>query len=489
MSSSPIRPISSETVGTWDFEADVVIAGYGIAGVSAAIGAAENGADVLVLERTGGGGGAAALSGGIVYLGGGTRVQKACGFDDTPENMKTFLAEALGPGVDQDKLDVYCDGSVQHFEWLEACGVRYKESFWSQPGWECPVDDSLMYSGGENAAPFDTLVPPAPRGHLAQVPMPRNGEQGAGHVLMTTLIGKATDLGVRVESDIRVQRLVVDGTGRVVGVTATRFGQEITVRAHGGVVLATGSFAYNDEMMQAYAPRLYKRPAATVEEHDGRAILMAQALGAGLAHMDACEVAFFCDPQLMARGILVNGRGQRYVPEDTYPGRIGQLTMYQNDNQAFLVLDEAAYEEGMAAPSSSPQLRRQPTWVCESVAELESEMGLPEGTLTATVELYNRHAAAGTDPVFGKKPEWVKPIGSPIAAIDLRGMTGGFTLGGLRTSVDSEVLHVDGDPIPGLYAAGRCTSGLSAGGYCSGISLGDGSFFGRRAGISAAATG
>ncbi|MGI9209765.1 MAG: FAD-binding protein, partial [Rhodococcus sp. (in: high G+C Gram-positive bacteria)] len=145
--------------------------------------------------------------------------------------------------------------------------------------------------------------------------------------------------------------------------------------------------------------------------------------------------------------------------------------------------------EGMAAPSSSPQLRRQPTWVCESVTELESEMGLPEGTLTATVELYNRHAAAGTDPVLGKKPEWVKPIGSPIAAIDLRGMTGGFTLGGLRTSVDSEVLHVDGDPIPGLYAAGRCTSGLSAGGYCSGISLGDGSFFGRRAGISAAATG
>lgn len=487
MSNFPVRPLPAREVERWDFEADVVVAGFGIAGVSAAIGAAESGADVLVLERTGGGGGAAALSGGIVYLGGGTRLQKACGFDDTVENMKTFLAAALGPGVDENKLAEYCEGSVAHFDWLEACGVRYKDGFWSQPGWECPVDDSLMYSGGENAAPFKDLVEPAPRGHLAQVPMPRNGDQGAGYVLMTTLIGRAADLGVRVESDIRVQRLVTDDTGRVVGIVATRFGGTVAVGARRGVVLATGSFAYNDEMMQAYAPRLYQRPAATVEEHDGRGILMAQALGARLAHMDACEVAFFCDPQLMARGILVNGRGQRYVAEDTYPGRVGQLTMYQNDNQAFLVIDEQSYEEGMAAPSSSPQLRRQPTWVCETVAELESEMGLPDGALVSTVELYNRHAEAGEDPVLGKKPEWVRPLGSPIAAIDLRGMTGGFTLGGLQTSVDSEVLHVDGEPIPGLYAAGRCTSGLSAWGYCSGISLGDGSFFGRRAGIHAAA--
>ncbi|MBS9373992.1 3-oxosteroid 1-dehydrogenase [Rhodococcus sp. B50] len=123
MSNSPVRPVSVGDIGRWDLEADVVVAGFGIAGVSAAIGAAESGADVVVLERTGGGGGAAALSGGIVYLGGGTRLQKACGFDDTPKNMKSFLAAALGPGVDEDKLDAYCEGSVGHFDWLEACGV------------------------------------------------------------------------------------------------------------------------------------------------------------------------------------------------------------------------------------------------------------------------------------------------------------------------------------------------------------------------------
>lgn len=486
MNDSGVRPVPDAQIIDWTHRADVVVAGFGIAGVCAAIGAAESGADVLVLERTGGGGGAAALSGGIVYLGGGTRIQKACGFDDTVQDMKAFLTEALGPGVDEAKLDAYCEGSVAHFDWLESCGVRYKEGFWPQHGWECPEDDSLMYSGGENAAPFVSRIPAAPRGHLAQVPMPRVGDRGAGFELMTTLLARAAELGVRVETDVRMQRLVTDPTGRVVGLVATKFGEEIAVGAGKGVVLATGSFAYNDEMMLAYAPRLYKRPAATVEEHDGRGILVAQALGAGLAHMDACEVAFFCDPQLLVRGILVNGRGQRYVPEDTYPGRIGQKTLFENDNEAFLIIDEKAYEEGIAAPTSSPQLERRPRWVCESVAELEAEMGLPEGSLTTTVAEYNRHAAAGTDPVFGTKPEWVVPIGTPVAAVDLRGSTGGFTLGGLATTVDAQVLHVDGTPIPGLYAAGRCTSGLSAFGYCSGISLGDGSFFGRRAGVHAA---
>ena len=85
-----------------------------------------------------------------------------------------------------------------------------------------------------------------------------------------------------------------------------------------------------------------------------------------------------------------------------------------------------------------------------------------------------------------KKPEWIKPIGTPVGAIDLRASCGGFTLGGLMTSLDGEVLHVNGEPIPGLFAAGRCTAGLAAWGYASGVSLGDGSFYGRRAGRAAA---
>ncbi|MGB3301667.1 FAD-dependent oxidoreductase [Gordonia sp. (in: high G+C Gram-positive bacteria)] len=484
---SGVRPIPVAQIDEWADEADVVVAGFGVAGAAAAVGAAQAGADVLVLERTGGWGGAAAMAGGFIYMGGGTPLQQACGFDDTVDAMKAFMKAALGPGTDEAKIDAYCEGSVAHYHWLtDECGVPFKMSFWGEPGWEPPYDDGLQYTGGENAAPFHDTIPAAPRGHVPQMQDKHtSSERGGGYMLMKPLTDTAARLGVRSAYDMRVQSLIVDGE-RVVGVLAKQFGKLVAVRAKRGVVLATGSFAYNNTMLEAYAPKMVNRPAASIEEHDGRAIQMAQAIGADLAHMDAAEVAYFCDPQLFIRGILVNGRGQRFINEDTYPGRIGQAALYENAAQSYLIIDEAAYEEGLTRPTSTPMLRHRPKWVAETVEELESEMGLPEGALVGTVDLYNRHAERGADPMFGKKQEWVKPIGSPVAAIDLRGMVGGFTLGGLRTGVDGEVMHVSGEPIAGLYAAGRCTSGVCAGGYASGASLGDGSFFGRRAGQAAA---
>ncbi|MBF6347473.1 FAD-dependent oxidoreductase [Nocardia flavorosea] len=482
-----VHPERLAAVTEWDYEADVVVVGYGVAGASAAIEAARAGADVLVLERTGGWGGAAALSGGFIYLGGGTPLQKTLGFEDTPENMERFLMAALGPGADQAKIHDYCQGSVEHFEWLVAQGVPFKEEFWGEPGWEPPADQGLMFSGGENAAPYNTLATPAPRGHLPQMADKHTSEKGGGFMLMKPLTDTAAALGVRAEYDVRLQRLVVDDAGRVAGVVAKRYGKPVFVRARRGVVLATGSFAYNQQMVEAYTPLLINRPAAAIEEHDGIGILVAQALGAQLAHMDAIEVAIFADPQMIARGILVNGRGQRYIPEDSYPSHIGQSTLIRQHNEAFLIIDEAALEEANTSVSSSAAMRSAPpTWVAESVEELETEIGLPAGVLQATVEVYNRHAKDGADPLLGKKTQWVKPIGTPLAAYDLRNRTGGFTLGGLRTDLDSRVVHVSGEPIPGLFAAGRCTSGISAGGYVSGASLGDGSFYGRRAGRAAA---
>ncbi len=86
-----VTPIPASSITSWDHEADVVIAGYGVAGAAAAVEAARAGADVLVLERTGSWGGAAAMAGGFIYLGGGTPIQKACGFTDSVDNMAAFL--------------------------------------------------------------------------------------------------------------------------------------------------------------------------------------------------------------------------------------------------------------------------------------------------------------------------------------------------------------------------------------------------------------
>ncbi len=481
-----VYPKPAEAIESWDFEADVVIAGYGIAGAAAAVEAASAGADVLVLERTGGWGGAAAMAGGFIYLGGGTPLQKACGFEDSVDNMAAFLNVAMGPGADENRVGDYCAGSVDHFDWLVRCGVPFKPAFWGEPGWEPPGDEGLMFTGGENAFPFNTIAKPAPRGHIPQMTNKKAGEASAGFMLMKPLVETAAAAGVRALYDVHASSLVVQSDGRVAGLVARRYGKPVSIRARRGVVLAAGSFAYNDAMMAQYAPRLVGRPGASIEQHDGQAIRMAQALGADLAHMDATEVAFLIDPQQTVRGVLVNGCGQRYVPEDMYSGRIGQLTLYHQDDIAYLIIDGDAQDEAMAATSPTPFLKRPATWVCDTVAELESEIGLPAGSLQSTISYYNDAAARGEDPLLHKKAEWLKPIGTPVGAIDLRASCAGFTLGGLKTTLDSEVLHVSGSPIPGLYAAGRCTAGVAAWGYASGISLGDGSFYGRRAGRAAA---
>ncbi len=115
------------------------------------------------------------------------------------------------------------------------------------------------------------------------------------------------------------------------------------------------------------------------------------------------------------------------------------------------------------------------------------------GSLSATMDFYNRHAQQGTDPLFGKRPPILKPLDQgPFVALELNfrdSFFSFFTLGGLRTSTEGEVLDRSGAPVPGLFAAGRCTSGLPAWGhgYSSGLSLADCSYFGRRAGKSAAA--
>jgi predicted oxidoreductase len=124
---------------------------------------------------------------------------------------------------------------------------------------------------------------------------------------------------------------------------------------------------------------------------------------------------------------------------------------------------------------------------------MESALGIPAGNLVATLNRYNSFSAQGEDPDFHKQPEFLAPQDTaPWAAFDLslgKAMYSGFTVGGLATNVDGQVLREDGSPIAGLYAAGACASNLAQDGkgYSSGTQLGSGSFFGRRAGDHAAA--
>jgi succinate dehydrogenase/fumarate reductase flavoprotein subunit len=135
--------------------------------------------------------------------------------------------------------------------------------------------------------------------------------------------------------------------------------------------------------------------------------------------------------------------------------------------------------------------RMKPIAEAPSIAELEAKMRLPRRALQNSVALYNEYAAQGADPLFHKSADHLRALTEPpFLAYDCGTASAYypfFTLGGLRTRVGGEVLDPEGSPLEGLYAAGRTTSGVSALGYSSGISLGDASFFGRLAGRSAAA--
>ena len=127
-----------------------------------------------------------------------------------------------------------------------------------------------------------------------------------------------------------------------------------------------------------------------------------------------------------------------------------------------------------------------------SLPDMSTKSSLPPGSLALTMATYNRFAEKGEDPYFHKAAKYLRPLSEPpFGALDCstaNSIFGVFTLGGLAVRATGEVLDPNGDPLPGLYAAGRCTAGLCREGrrYASGLSIGDASFFGRLAGRQAA---
>lgn len=483
---SPLPPVSISEVPAWNLEADVVVVGLGAAGASAAIDASKAGADVLVLEREFVGGGTSALSGGSLYLGGGTPLQRSCGFDDTPEEMFRYLQASVEPGPDDEWLRAYCEGSVEHYDWLVAHGVSFKAEFLPPERGTYPwgSEHGLSYTGSELAYPFNKLAKPSPRGHHPQHP----GE-GGGLVLMEALNSAAVTAGARIVNRASCEALVIEGTSkdtRVVGLRARVEGAPCHVRAHGGVILCAGGFVMNTSMLREYAPELLQlRNRLGTDASDGAAIRMGLGIGAAVERMEWGMVNLTTSPpRQLVKGVLINHDGFRFVNEDQYRDQLGPIALYEQGGVVLMIVDDETYRRPVLAQAEIAA-------VAETYADLERELGMPEGNLQQTMKSYNDHAANGEDPEFHKAPEWLKPLDRPpYAALDFsitKSVWSGFPIGGLKTAMSGEVLRENGSPIVGLYAAGRTTPGLQGRGYSSGLSLGDCTFFGRWAGRSAVA--
>ena len=483
---SVVRPCRLHEVPRWDLEADVLVLGFGAAGACAAIEAARAGAGVCLFEASSGSGGTSALSGGEIYFGGsgGTPIQNAAGFTDTTEDMAQYLIMAGGPNVDEARARRYAENSLAHFHWLLEQGVRYKYSFIPERIVEPMTDDCLIWSGSEEAWPFSQQAKPCPRGHT-----PEFMGMGAGRYLMDVLTERVEQAGVEVRYNTRVISLIADDTNRVHGLVYKHEGRIGYARAQRGVILCAGGFVMNRELLAQSAPQLLRcsQPIGTVD--DGSGIQLGQSVGGVAINMAEGFVTVpWYPPESLIKGIFINERGQRFINEDCYHGRVSAHILRQQCDRIFLLLDQAIYSE----PLFGEHFRIGIGAAGDTWAEVERELELAPGALTATVELYNHHAAQGQDPQFHKAAKWLRPlVDPPFVALDLRVDYAAytcFTLGGLHTRPSGEVLNAQGLPIHGLYAAGRTACGLPrwGEGYSSGLSLADATYFGREAGRAAA---
>lgn len=476
--------VPADDVTSWSDEVDVLVIGAGMAGVAAAIDAAQAGARVLVLDRGARLSCTSAMAGGHFYLGGGTPCQEAGGYDDTPAEMAKYLA-AASPECDSEKIRLYSEGSVEHFHWLESLGFEFERSYYPGKSVMAPGTQGVMFTGNEKVWPFRDLAVPAPRGHQPPVV----GDSGGGELVLDLALKKLDELGVEVRFETGATALVTEGEAAV-GVTWKRFGETGAIRAS-AVVLAAGGFVMNPEMVHTFAPELealLARGMALGNTYDdGLGIRLGESVGGVADHMERSFLtAPIYPPAEMLLGILVNNCGERFVSEDSYHSRTSAFVFDQPEQKAWLILD--------AAHMAEPAYGFQPLvdgW--ETVAEMEAGLGVPEGSLAKTLEEYNVAARDGDDPAFHKATEYLAPLDSPpYGAYDLTPgacFYSGFTCGGLRVDHDGRVLREDRSAIDGLYAAGACASNIAVDGrgYASGTQLGEASFFGRRAGRHAAA--
>lgn len=529
--------ITASAAAQWDDEADIVVVGFGAAGAATAIEARDLGADVLVLERFAGGG-ATRMSGGIYYAGGGTRHQRDAGFEDSVENMYDYLKQEAQGIVSDATLRRFCEDSRANLEWLESNGVVFGSDY-------CPFKTAypinrynLYYSGNESFTPYSEHATPAPRGHKPV------GRGMGGHNIFRPLQQSTLRKGARLRTQCRVDSLITDSAGRVMGVEAsalpagsfwqrvhalasrleygTRFltlavppfrhlsgffyalaerrARPFRIRARRGVVLASGGFIYNREMVRQVDPRFVVGTPLGCHGDDGSGIRMGQAIGGATGSMSKISTwRFINPPRAFPKGMLVGRSGRRLCNEMLYGSKTGEyMVTPENNGEAFLIIDKQLWRASHrdCLPDRATWFQAGPALLnlycnwrkADTIEHLAMKVGINAFELRRTLDEYNRIArSGGQGDALGKPADFFHELEPPFIAIDCSLGSKVFacptlTLGGLLVNEDTgQVKRSDGESIEGLYAAGRTAVGVCSNGYMSGLAIADGVFAARRA--------
>ena len=508
----PVPEKIKKVAGITKGSADLIIVGAGGAGLSAAVTAKDLGVkNVLVLEK-------------MPVIGGNTlRCASAFNAAD-PDRQKALpmtetLKEAVVKAISEKPV------SEEHAKLMADVKAKYEAYLksGSKTLFDCPEWHALQtYNGGDKVGHIplirqysnnvlDTLHWMQSKGS----PVMDRVSQGAGALwqrthqldapaglgLIDPLYQSAVKQGVNFKLGMRVQDLILNDKGRVIGVTATdKVGNKYEFTSKDGVILATGGYSQNKEMRQKSAPHLTPEMVSTNQPGaTGDGIVIATRHGADTTGMNYVQVYPLATPgtgALQGRArkmsglddvIDVNKNGERFVKEDARRDEFVAAIKKQPGGVVYDINDSSivkplnSFNEDVETLVSIGRIYK-----ADSLADLAKQLGMPADKLEATVAEFNKMVEAKKDPKYGRKL-FDRPIVKPPFYATPRAPSIHHTMGGLQISTNAQVLDKNGKPIPGLYAAGEVTGGIHGSNRLGGNATADVLTFGRIAAKSAVA--
>ena len=487
-------------------DADIVIVGAGGAGMTAAITAAEEGKSVVILEsQSMVGGNSVRATGGMnagktVYqdeneFGEAAGVEKTLktaaekyadnetitalaktvseqwaeyqanptGYFDSVELMELDTMVG-GKGInDPELVETLCSNSADAIDWLDEHGITLH---------------NVASFGGASVK----------RIHR---PVDADGKTiSVGSYMIPLLQENCEKAGVQILLNTTANEILTDANGAAVGVKATgASGETVTVNAK-AVVLTTGGFGANLDMVTEYKPELKGFMTTNAAGAQGQGIEMATAIGAGTVDMDQIQIHPTVEANTAAliteglRGdgaVLINAEGKRFIDEVGTRDVVSAAEIAQTGSYSWLVVDQAMVD---ASSVIQGYIKKGYTVTGETYEELGKAMGVDEAAFAETMNTWNGYVEAKNDPDFGRT-SFANPLNTaPYYAIKV---TAGVhhTMGGLKINTNTEVLKADGSVIPGLFAAGEVTGGVHGANRLGGNAVADFVVFGRIAGAAA----
>lgn len=487
-------------------DADVVVVGAGGAGMTAAITAAAEGKSVVILESQ------SMVGGNSVRATGGMNAGKTVYQDENEfgesAGVEKTLKTAAEKYADNETITALAKTVSEQWAAYQANPTGYFDSVElmeldTMIGGKGINDPELVETLCANSADaIDWLdehgitlhnVSSFGGASVKRIHRPVNAEGktvSVGSYMIPLLEENCEKAGVKMMLDTTATEILTDANGAAVGVKATgASGETVTVNAK-AVVLATGGFGANLDMVVKYKPELKGFMTTNAPGIQGQGIEMAQAIGAATVDMDQIQIHPTVEANTAAliteglRGdgaILINEEGQRFIDEVGTRDVVSAAEIAQTGSYSWLVVDQA-----MADASSVIQgyIKKGYTVTGSTYEELGKAMGVDAAAFAETMEKWNGYVEAKNDPDFGRT-SFANPLNTaPYYAVKV---TAGVhhTMGGLKINANTEVLNEKGEVIPGLFAAGEVTGGVHGANRLGGNAVADFTVFGRIAGAAA----